>query len=135
MTYPRYSRALLRSLAGSLVVSTWLGGAALLQPAQAADLEKVTVRLDWLPGADHSALYVALQKGYYKDLHPSNLLARTYAELLQMEGQLGCIKAGAYADLLVVEGDPLKDLNVFRDPMQQIPLVMKGGVVVRNRMA
>ncbi|HVI91203.1 MAG TPA: hypothetical protein VM659_23095 [Dongiaceae bacterium] len=35
MTYPRYSRALLRSLAGSLVVSTWLAGVALLQPAQA----------------------------------------------------------------------------------------------------
>lgn len=35
MTYPRYSRTLLRSLAGSLVVSTWLAGAALLQPAQA----------------------------------------------------------------------------------------------------
>jgi TPR repeat protein len=35
MTYPRSSTALLRSLAGSLVVSTWLAGAALLQPAQA----------------------------------------------------------------------------------------------------
>ncbi|HWT99194.1 MAG TPA: hypothetical protein VN229_16310, partial [Terriglobales bacterium] len=35
MTYPRYSSTLLRSLAGSLVVSTWLAGAAMLQPAQA----------------------------------------------------------------------------------------------------
>jgi len=35
MTYPRYSSTLLRRLAGSLVVSTWLAGAAMLQPAQA----------------------------------------------------------------------------------------------------
>jgi NitT/TauT family transport system substrate-binding protein len=33
----------------------------------AQSLEKVSVRLDWLPGADHSALFLAKERGYYKD--------------------------------------------------------------------
>jgi acetyl-CoA acetyltransferase family protein len=39
-----------------------------------------------------------LQKGYYKDLHPSNLLARTYAELIDRSGidptEVGDVIAG-----------------------------------------
>jgi imidazolonepropionase-like amidohydrolase len=56
------------------------------------------------------------------------------AELLQMAGELGCIQPGAFADILVVNGNPLIDLNLFRDAESSIPLVMKGGVVVRNSL-
>ncbi len=56
------------------------------------------------------------------------------AELLQMDGQLGCIRPGAYADMLALNGDPLKDLGLFREPQINIPLVMKGGVCVRNEL-
>jgi imidazolonepropionase-like amidohydrolase len=55
------------------------------------------------------------------------------AELLQMQGQLGCIQPGAYADMLVLNGDPFKDLGLFREQIN-IPLVMKGGVCVRNAL-
>jgi imidazolonepropionase-like amidohydrolase len=53
------------------------------------------------------------------------------AELLQMEGQLGCIKPGAYADLLLVDGNPLHDLTLFQD-LASLPIVMKAGKFVRN---
>jgi imidazolonepropionase-like amidohydrolase len=56
------------------------------------------------------------------------------AELLQMEGQLGCVRPGAYADLLVLDGNPFDDLNLFREPQRHIPLVMKGGSYVRNAL-
>ena len=32
------------------------------------------------------------------------------------EGKLGVVEAGALADLLLVEGDPLKDIRVIEDP-------------------
>jgi NitT/TauT family transport system substrate-binding protein len=38
-----------------------------LPSSHAAPLEKVSVRLDWLPGADHSALFLAKQKGFYEE--------------------------------------------------------------------
>lgn len=54
------------------------------------------------------------------------------AALLQQSGQLGCIAPGALADLLVVEGDPFRDLALFRNARSTIPLVMKDGEFVRN---
>jgi imidazolonepropionase-like amidohydrolase len=57
------------------------------------------------------------------------------AEILQRSGELGCIKPGAFADILVLEGNPLKDLALFRVPVNNIPVVMKGGVFVRNAPA
>ena len=36
------------------------------------------------------------------------------AQIVRMEGKIGCLKPGAFADLLVVDGNPLKDLKLFR---------------------
>ena len=55
------------------------------------------------------------------------------AELLQKSGELGQITPGAHADILVLDGDPLRDLALFRDPAR-IPLVMKGGALIRNAL-
>lgn len=56
------------------------------------------------------------------------------AELLQQSGKLGCIKPDAYADLLVLDFDPFKDLQGFKDAEKNIPLVMKGGELIRNSL-
>lgn len=56
------------------------------------------------------------------------------ADLLQMSGQIGVVAEGAYADLILVEGDPLADLSMLVEPQQNMPLVMKGGRVVRNTL-
>lgn len=55
------------------------------------------------------------------------------AELLQKTGQLGRIAPEAYADILVLDSNPLADLGLFRDP-RRIPVVMKGGELVRNEL-
>jgi hypothetical protein len=36
------------------------------------------------------------------------------AEVLQQRDLLGCVKAGAHADLLVVDGDPLEDIELLK---------------------
>ena len=50
------------------------------------------------------------------------------AKLLGWEGQIGNLKAGYYADIVAVPGDPLKDISV----LQHVTFVMKGGVVYRK---
>ncbi|MFX5570734.1 amidohydrolase family protein, partial [Acinetobacter baumannii] len=35
------------------------------------------------------------------------------AEILMQKDKLGCVKPGAHADLLVVDGDPLKDIELL----------------------
>ena len=50
------------------------------------------------------------------------------AELLDMSGQLGAIAPGAYADIIAVSGDPLRDVNVLKN----VSFVMKDGKVVKQ---
>ncbi|MGH7263293.1 MAG: hypothetical protein ACREMB_00365, partial [Candidatus Rokuibacteriota bacterium] len=49
------------------------------------------------------------------------------AELLNRPGELGVVAAGAIADLLVVEGDPLKDLGLLLEEGRHLLAIMKGG--------
>lgn len=56
------------------------------------------------------------------------------AEILQMSGELGCISPNAYADILVLDGDPFKDLGLFENAERNIPLIMKGGSFVRSSL-
>jgi imidazolonepropionase-like amidohydrolase len=56
------------------------------------------------------------------------------AELLQMQGVLGCIKPDAYADLLLVNGDPTRDPLLFRRPEENLALIVKAGEIVISRL-
>lgn len=51
------------------------------------------------------------------------------AEILQRDGELGVVKAGAQADVLVVDGDPLQDIEVLAGPASRIELVMQAGKI------
>ena len=48
------------------------------------------------------------------------------------EGQLGVVKEGAYADLIIVDGNPLEDLNLVADPEKNFVVIMKDGKVYKN---
>jgi len=56
------------------------------------------------------------------------------AQLLRMEGKLGCLKPGAFADLIVVNGNPLKNLGLFQDQGKHLSAIMKGGKFHKNAL-
>jgi imidazolonepropionase-like amidohydrolase len=56
------------------------------------------------------------------------------AEVVRMEGKLGCLKPGALADLIVVDGNPLKDLTLLQDEGKHLSVIMKGGRFHKNRL-
>lgn len=58
----------------------------------------------------------------------------TAAKLLNEAGRLGQIIPGALADLLVVEGDPLTDLEVLTDPEANLKLIMQNGDIKADRL-
>jgi len=47
-------------------------------------------------------------------------------------GKLGVVEEGALADLLVVDGNPLEDINLVADPANKFLVIMKDGVVYKN---
>lgn len=67
------------------------------------------------------------------------LVTRDNAQLLAMSGirnpypgKLGVVEQGAYADLLLVDGDPTKDLKIMADPSKNFRVIMKDGKIYKN---
>ena len=52
------------------------------------------------------------------------------ADMLNMTGEIGVVAPGAYADIIAVNGDPLRDINALGD----VKFVMKDGGVFRNEV-
>ncbi len=52
------------------------------------------------------------------------------ARLMRQEAHIGQLVPGAYADLLIVEGDPTRDAAVLAHPASAIKLLMQAGRVV-----
>jgi len=50
------------------------------------------------------------------------------ADLLGWSGKVGTLEPGAWADIVAVDGDPLKDVTT----LERVKFVMKGGAVVKN---
>lgn len=58
----------------------------------------------------------------------------TAAEVVERVGEIGVLAAGAKADLIVVDGDPLADIGVLENDGEKIALVMQEGRIVRERL-
>jgi imidazolonepropionase-like amidohydrolase len=50
------------------------------------------------------------------------------------EGPLGVIQVGAYADLVLVDGNPLEDISLLAEPETNLKLIVKDGVVYKNTL-
>jgi imidazolonepropionase-like amidohydrolase len=57
---------------------------------------------------------------------------KTNSELLRKEKDLGTVEAGKLADIILINGDPLKDIKLFQQYQDRITLIMQGGRVYKN---
>jgi imidazolonepropionase-like amidohydrolase len=57
---------------------------------------------------------------------------KTNAELLRKEKDLGTIETGKLADLILINGDPLKDMKLFQQYQEKITLIIQGGKIYKN---
>ena len=74
---------------------------------------------------------------------PAEVLAQATSEsakVIRMAGRLnrhgnfGEIREGWVADILLINGNPLEDISVLRDPANNLALIMKGGEIVKNQL-
>jgi imidazolonepropionase-like amidohydrolase len=56
------------------------------------------------------------------------------ADVLRLPGKLGTLQAGAFADAILVDGNPLKDLALLGDQGKHLSLIMKAGALHKNRL-
>mgnify|MGYP000084279689 CR=1 FL=1 len=74
---------------------------------------------------------------------PAEVLAQATSEsarVIRMSGKrnrfgnFGEIREGWVADLLLINGEPLEDISVLRDPDSNLALIMKAGEIVKNQL-
>lgn len=70
-----------------------------------------------------------------------NQATKNSGELLQLSGKrnpypgnIGVIEEGAFADILLINGNPLEDISILRDYENNIPLIMKDGKIYKNKL-
>jgi imidazolonepropionase-like amidohydrolase len=93
-------------------------------------------------GAASQGRQLAKLKRFMSPLEALRMATGNAGELLAMsgerapyQGQLGVIAEGAFADILVWDGDPEIDLDFIGDPEANLRLVMKGGRVFKEELA
>jgi imidazolonepropionase-like amidohydrolase len=50
-------------------------------------------------------------------------------------GKLGVVEEGALADLLLVDGDPVSNIELLQDPAKNLLVIMKDGKIYKNSLA
>ena len=82
---------------------------------------------------DRQAREFSLRRAVCTPLEILRQATSTNAALLQMEGRLGTIATGAFADLLVVDGDPLADISLLENAAS-IRLILRDGHIRKNTL-
>jgi len=83
-----------------------------------------------LQGKNASELEAMTKRGL-KPLEVIQAATINAAELLSWQDKVGALEADHFADVIAVDGDPLKDITV----LQHVNWVMKGGLTVKDRQA
>jgi len=88
---------------------------------------------DLLGGMQHfKGLELALQAKIMGPMGALIATTKTNAEIILQEKNLGTIEDGKLADLILVKGDPLKDMGLFQNYRENITLIIQDGKVYKN---
>jgi len=78
---------------------------------------------------------------WYSPAEALAMATETNAELLALSGKrnpypgkLGVVEQGALADLLLVDGNPLENIDLIADPAKNFKIIMKDGRVYKNAL-
>jgi imidazolonepropionase-like amidohydrolase len=89
----------------------------------------------------HQGAILATMVRWYTPAQVLKMATSTNAELLALAGprnpypgKLGVVEAGALADVLLVDGDPIANIKLIEDPVKNFVVIMKDGKVYKNTL-
>jgi imidazolonepropionase-like amidohydrolase len=80
----------------------------------------------------HKGLELALKAKVLGPMGAIVATTRTNAEILDREKDLGTVEKGKLADLILVAGDPLKDITLIQRYREKISMIIQGGRIYKN---
>ena len=92
--------------------------------------------------AERQGAFLAKLQRWFTPYEVLKMATSTNADLLKLsgprhpyqQGELGVIAEGAYADLILVNGNPLRDIDLVANPDDNFDLIMKDGKVYKNQL-
>jgi imidazolonepropionase-like amidohydrolase len=84
----------------------------------------------WMYHGENAKELEELVRGGFTPMEAIVAATKTGAECLGLEDDIGTVEVGKYADLVVVNGDPLADVGILQDE-EKIVQVLKGGKSVK----
>jgi imidazolonepropionase-like amidohydrolase len=91
--------------------------------------------------ASRQGQYLAMMVRWYTPAEALKMATADNGELMALSGfinpypgKLGVVEAGALADLLLVEGNPLDDINLVANPDKNFVVIMKDGRIYKNTL-
>lgn len=93
-------------------------------------------------GAPRQSVMASRLGNYFSNVDALKILTSGNASLFEMSGdrnpygaaRLGVIDEGAWADVLLFDGNPIEDLSVIAKPDENLALIVKNGVVFKNSL-
>ena len=92
--------------------------------------------------ASRQGQYLAMMTRWYTPAEALKMATADNGELMALSGfinpypgKLGVVEVGALADLLLVEGNPLDDLNLVANPDKNFVVIMKDGRIYKNTLS
>jgi imidazolonepropionase-like amidohydrolase len=82
----------------------------------------------------HKAMELELKARVLGSMGALVATTKTNAKLLNREKDLGTVEAGKLADIIVVDGDPLANIDILQQYQEKITLIMKGGGIYKNKL-
>ena len=82
----------------------------------------------------HKGMELALQAKVMGPMGALMAATKTNAEIIREEKNLGTIEPGKWADFIVLKGDPLRDMTLFQNYHENIPLIVQGGKIHKNTL-
>lgn len=90
---------------------------------------------------DQQNEFILLMTQWFSPAEILKIITHDNAQLLKLSGlrspytgDLGVVQEGALADLILVNGDPLKDLSLIGNPDKNFPVIMKDGKIYKNTL-
>lgn len=86
--------------------------------------------------------YIAKMRNWFTPYEVLKMITSNNAQLLALsgqrspykEGKLGVIEQGAYADMILVEGNPLENIDLMVDYDKNFVLIIKDGKIYKNTL-
>jgi imidazolonepropionase-like amidohydrolase len=92
--------------------------------------------------ASRQGQYLAMMVRWYTPAEALKMATADNGELMALSGfinpypgKLGVVEAGALADLLLVDGNPLDDINLVANPDKSFVVIMKDGRIYKNTLS